>query len=250
MSAILSAASGQYFTSGFLWNPDNGSITLAMWVKAASWNTSGTTTMRTLAQQEDSSGTGRTWLAVRTGATTSNQNAYSFLGNLDNVGATELNGSLSTWMLLGVSLASGSGSVNCNVWLNGASDGVVSGNPNACFGVMRFGAHKAPSSTLDYWDGRFGPIGVYSGELTSTHWGDLWNGGAGQAMTNVNSGSLMHYWPMLSNADPVFIDSGSHSLTAVNSPTFDNTDHPFGAVAPAAKLPVFMNHFRQAGMLS
>jgi hypothetical protein len=220
MSASLASASSQYFTSPFVLDPNAGGFSYAMWVKASSFN-SNASGQNALIQQIDGGGTGRGWLYAKRNAG-SDHRVASFFG-AETLGSSNVFSDIGSWILVGGSVPAGGGNVTHLLYRNGSSEGSLVVNPEVCTGAMRYGAHKSPSSTNDYWNGKVAEIAIWNMSLSGTDWTSLWNSGAGTPATNVQSGNLIRYWPLIS---AVTATTGPDNLTGVNSPTFDAGDHP------------------------
>lgn len=110
-------------------------------------------------------------------------------------------------------------------YVNGSDAGTPQGgNPTTNFASTKLYVMSRNSSSL-FGAGRIAELAIWGGyNFDGTDVSNLYNGGSGTAASNVQSGSLIHYWQVCGSASPEPASVGSVALNLVGSPT--NVTHP------------------------
>ena len=161
-----------YISIPFFFNPNSGPGSIIAWAFATEHPSFGDGN-RNIWQQENNGGTGRSWLqSFNPGS--GDTRVSSFLGGTRVNGATNINGRLNDWMHLATTWASG-GSGTARVYLDGVEDGSGTIDPETCTGNYRLGAHKAPISKNENWDGSLCDVRIYNVECPASILYQAWD---------------------------------------------------------------------------
>jgi len=157
--AIILDGVDDYASVPSLINPAGNNFSVTSWVKL----TASRGTLQAIFQQEGS--TGRTWLY----RSTSDGKFCSFLGNKRTESSASL--FLDTWYF--VALVKNGNSLK--LYIDGSPDGSATISAESSTGAMRIGAHKAPSTNQEEWEGFIDDFRVYDQALTDDQINEIYN---------------------------------------------------------------------------
>lgn len=141
-------------------NPSSTNFTAMAWVNLDTERGS----YQVILQQEG--GSGRTWLGRK-----SNDTLYTFIGSSELTSSTSL--ALNTWYHVAV-VKNGS---TITLYINGQGAGSATRTAESETSGMLVGKHKAPSTTLEEWDGKIDQVRLYNSALSQSQIGAIYDAG-------------------------------------------------------------------------